>query len=279
MTMVEAFGAEPEQAGLTFQLNNERPVAVAALAESLSAFSRSYEDFLAGSLPSAADANVRLYVQELRSGSIIAVFEAIADQAQILFGEHGMVRSARYLFDHADTFGPFLTNLNDLITFFRGGPAPKELPTKKEASDLISILEPVAADPRSSLTINAHATNGGTVNVTINHVDANAVQNAARRYVGPKLPANQVLQDEVMILHQMRGEAAAKAGDKGIIETISKLPVKLAFASENIKQAILALPENPFQLAFVVDVDVKTVNEKPALYKILALKDRFDKPA
>ena len=67
-------------------------------------------------------------------------------------------------------------------------------------------------------------------------------------------------------------------GDKGIIEIVSKLPVKLLFTSEEIKKGILTAPENPFQRVFVVDVEVKTLDHKPALYKVLALKDSFEKP-
>ena len=108
--------------------------------------------------------------------------------------------------------------------------------------------------------------------------EANAAQNSARRYLGPTLPANQTLRDELLTLHQVRGDSKSRSGDRGIIESISKAPVKLLFSSEDIKKGILDSPENPFQRVFVVDVDVKTVDGKPALYKVLALKDSFDRP-
>jgi hypothetical protein len=49
-------------------------------------------------------------------------------------------------------------------------------------------------------------------------------------------------------------------------------------SSEEIKKGILDSPDNPFQRVFVVDVEVKTVGDKPALYKVLALKDHFEMP-
>jgi hypothetical protein len=104
------------------------------------------------------------------------------------------------------------------------------------------------------------------------------VQNSAKRYLGPSLPSSRVLLDEVLTLHQVKGVPKAQAGDKGIIETVSKSPVKLWYASDDIKRSILELHENPFRLAFIVDVDVKTVDDKPALYKVLTLKDSFERP-
>lgn len=92
------------------------------------------------------------------------------------------------------------------------------------------------------------------------------------------MPTNQIRHDELLTLHQVRGDPKARAGDKGVIESISKLPVKLWFKSEAIKKDILDSPENPFQRVFVVDVEVKTAGDKPALYKVLALKDSFEKP-
>jgi hypothetical protein len=76
----------------------------------------------------------------------------------------------------------------------------------------------------------------------------------------------------------VRGDTKAKSGDKGVIESVSKSPVKIWFASEEIKRGILDAAENPFQRMFIVDVEVKTVNDKPALYKILALKDSSELP-
>ena len=99
-----------------------------------------------------------------------------------------------------------------------------------------------------------------------------------RRYLGPSLPTNQILRDEILTLHQVRGDTKSKSGDRGVIESISKTPVKLWFSSEDIKKGILESPDNPFQRVFVVDVEVKTADSKPALYKVLALKDSFEKP-
>jgi hypothetical protein len=205
--------------------------------------------------------------------------QAIAEQGHLLFGEHGLLPTAASVFDHADTLAGFLGSINDIAQFFLGNPEVEKKPPKKEAEQIIKIFEPIAKDSDSQLDmqINGPVTIG-EIHYHFNSQQANAVQNRARQYLGPTIPTNTTLHDEVLTLIQMRGDPKARVGDKGVIESISKTAVKLAFGSEQIKKDIVESPDNPFQRAFIVDVDVRTADGKPALYKILALKDSFDKP-
>jgi hypothetical protein len=263
---------------LTFKLDNKAPVALEDLTESLRALAEGYQDYLA-SAGQSSDEGVRLFVHDLRTGSIIAVLQAAAEQAHFLFGEHGVVPTAQSVFDHAETLAGFLGGINDIVQFFLGNKEGKKEPTKKEAEQIIKLFEPVAKDNGSKLNM---AFNGpvtiGEFHFYYNSEQANAVQNSARRYLGPALPNNTIRQDELLVLAQIRGVPKSKTGDRGIIESISKSDVKLLFTSEEIKREILDAPDNPFQKVFIVDVDVKTLGDKPALYKILAVKDSFDRP-
>jgi hypothetical protein len=270
---------QPHEGLLTFKFDNKAPVALDDLTVSLNALAQFYEDYLVTSGTAPPEEGVRLYVHDLRTGSIIAVLRAIADQGRLMFGEHGIVPTITSAFDHADTLAGFLGTLNDVVQFFLGTLDLAEKPTKKEAEQIIKILEPVAKDNASQLNVQFNGpTHIGEIHYHYNSQQANAVQNNARRYLGPELPTNRTLHDELLVLHQVRGDPKSKAGDRGIIESVSKSPVKLWFASEEIKKAILDSPDNPFQKAFIVDVEVKTVDEKPALYQVLAVKDSFDRP-
>lgn len=198
-------------------------------------------------------------------GSIIAILQAIADQGHLLFGDHGIVQTIEDAYHHADTISGFGTHFDQLAQYFLGTTSGTDRPTKKEADQIIKIFEPVAKESASQLAIQFTGTvNIATLNVTINSQQANTVQNAAKRYLVPAIPANSTQTDEILVLHQVRGDPKSKVGDKGTIESISPLLVKLLFCSDDIKKAILDLPENPFQQAFLVDVDVRTVEQKPA---------------
>jgi hypothetical protein len=272
--------AEPTKDGvLTFKLDNQAPVALDDLTVSLHTLAQSYEDYLSASGLVRPEDSIKLYIHELRTGTIVALLQAIAEQGHFLFGEHGVVSTVKAVYERADTIAPFLISLNDAIQFFLGNQEGKKEPSKKEADQIVKILEPVAKDNGSQVFFDfkgpAHI---GQMHFHYNSQEANAVQNNARRYLGPTLPTNQILRDELLTLHQVRGDSKSRTGDKGIIESISKLPVKLMFSSEEIKKGILDSPDNPFQRVFVVDVEVKTVGDEPALYKVLALKDNFEMP-
>jgi hypothetical protein len=113
-----------------------------------------------------------------------------------------------------------LTDLG-LIQFFLGViKLEKELqPSKREAHNIVQMFEPSAKDFGSQLNLQIT----GDVHIhqfTYNSQQANAVQNAARRYLGPQLPAIEIRHDALLRLHQVRGDVAAKVGDRGIIERL-----------------------------------------------------------
>ena len=276
--MAEVEDLPPANGLLTFRFENKSPVALDDLSLSLNALAQSYEDYLAATGKSPPVEGVKLYVHDLRTGSVIAVLKAIADQGRLLFGEHGVVTALQSTFDHADTIAGFLGNIDDVVKFFLGTEEGKPEPTRKEAEQMIRFLEPVAKDSGSQVIMQfLGPTHIGVINNRYDSQQANAVQNSARRYLGPTLPTNQIMHDELLTLHQVRGDTKSKTGDKGVIESISKAPVKLWFTSEQIKKDILESPDNPFQQIFVVDVEVKTADRKPALYKVLALKGVFER--
>ena len=97
-------------------------------------------------------------------------------------------------------------------------------------------MEPVAKDRASQLNITA----ARDAHTHIYHYyyesqQANAIQNNASRHLGPDLRTSRIYQDQILALYQVRGDPAAKVGDKGIIEEISPPPAKLLFASEEVK--------------------------------------------
>jgi hypothetical protein len=136
---------------------------------------------------------------------------------------------ASFLLKHIEVFAGFVANLTELINFlFQQDKAPKPEPITREDVERIStILEPVAKDSGSQITI---AVTGNTGPVTINPViirseKANAVQNGARRFLGPSIPMQGNFERELMYLQQMRGDPKSKVGDRGVCGFRSKPPM------------------------------------------------------
>ena len=47
--------------------------------------------------------------------------------------------------------------------------------------------------------------------------------------------------------------------------------------NEEAKRRVLEQPENPFNLIFIVDGELGTANERPAVYRIHYVHDSFDR--
>ena len=104
---------------------------------------------------------------------------------------------------------------------------------------------------------------------------ANVIQNRVHRFLGPPLPQAITFQKEPLYLVQVRDDARAKVGDRGVIEKFSEKPVRLQFMNEEAKRRVIDTPENPFKLVFIVDGEVGYVGGKPAVYKIYYVHDEF----
>jgi hypothetical protein len=252
---------------LRVEIRNRTPVELSDLALSFQALAEAFDDYAAASTKDPLPSNIRLFVRELRPGSIIADLIAVAEQAQ-------------WLVDHGVVLAGFVANTQEIINFLLGVGSEKAPPTARAVSQVAQIVEPIAKDFASQLNI--QVSSGSEVNVyniNINSRDANALQNSARRFLGPSLPATEIRTDELLILEQVKNSSSAQTGDRGVIESITRRPVKLVFLSEDAKKQVLDLPANPFQCVFLVDVEVKAVDGRPTLYRVIAVKEVMQRPA
>lgn len=246
--------------GLRVTISNTRPVELIDFGKSFEALGQLYEDFVHDNGFESAPGNARLYVVDVHRGSIVAELKGILDQAS-------------FVLDHVEVLAAFMANIHDLIEFFRSQSlnSPKEkLPSRAEAQRISQVFEPVAKDGGSQISF---VVSGNTAPVTIKHIvvnseRANAVQNNARRYLGPTVPDSGRFNNEVLYLEQMRGNSRTSVGDRGVIERYSAKPVKLIFMSPAVKAEIVDKPRNPFRTTYLVDGEVSTARGQPALYKI-----------
>jgi len=212
---------------------------------------------------------VKLYVKELRPGSLVAELAALDPNFL------GYAAGAAYAsMEYANTVGDFIEHTRALIDWLRGRgdkPAKADAPSVKNA---IAIVEPVAKDNGANITISISGNNNNAP-IIINNIEANAVQNRGMKFLEVlKEPTSQVQEKKLMYWHQVRNEDGPASGEKAIIEAISNRPIKVIFDSRKLREEMLYSPDNPLKEAYVVDVDVQTVRGKIAAYKILQLHDR-----
>jgi hypothetical protein len=269
--MAESVMARAEDATLTYVLNNTRPVELIDLTSSLLAIGEQYKGFMRRQGEGLANDDYRLYVREVRTGSIIVDLVTLATQPQMIA-------------PYAPFIVQFTTELSEWFDFFKGVKDTKDIKemlfgrSKKDLQQLSDVIEPAAKDNGS--TINITAAKGAVilVNSSITSTEANAGQNVLRRYLEHiEPPVTGIHRDQVLYWYQMHHDRAAKPGDKAVIERIWKNPVKVRFSSDEIKRKMLDDPENPFRKFYVVDVDVTESQGRPVLYRILDVKDTFDR--
>ncbi|WP_275787433.1 hypothetical protein [Pararhizobium gei] len=252
---------EPDETILRVEFKNTKPIELVDLTLSFTALAESFKDFANKSGDPHPD-NLRLYVKEIKAGSVIADLIAVAEQAQ-------------WIIKHADVFAGFVANMNDLVAHLLGQSKTALEPTQKQAKQMAQFVEPVAKDFGSQLNMNVM--DGGVVNVHqhfhVSGMEANAIQNGVARLLGPQLPVSIILPDQLMVLEQVKNDTAAKSGDRGIIEAISPKPVKLQFSNEAGKKSVLDMHENPFECVFQVTVEVRSTGGRPALYRIVEVTD------
>ena len=155
--------------------------------------------------------------------------------------------------------------------------------TKQDLKHWHNILEPVAKDQGSQM--NFSVSDGGQViqQFFINSEEANAAQNGIRRQIELiDEPDDHIQRKRVMVWYQTKFDEQSPTGDRAVIESISRTPIKVVFENNAAKKAMLSgdtrFAKPWHELAYLVDVRVQTVQGIPKVYTIIDYhdEDTFD---
>lgn len=251
---------------LEIRLRNKQPVSVADYATSLRAFEDEYRSFVAGEAGRGVSSDLSLFVSRLRSGSLISELVALAPLA-LPFVEN------------ANTILDFAAHLRRGYDYLLAKVKSDSAVSPRTLQNLIDIAEPVAKDGGSIMNVSTIVNGDVHIHLKMVSKDANAAQNVARRIIQPPATALTGVRERVLLyLYQARSDVRSKAGDRAIIESISSSPVRLEFVNGEVKQQIVGGDDNPFRMAYIVDVEIGTVNGRPLLYKVLAVHGSLERP-
>lgn len=247
---------------IIYELKNEAPIELRLLTVSLAAFSDQFKRYVADS--SGIDSETRLFVHEIRAGSVIAELVALGQLAADLYEQRDAIAG----------FVPLLQDITEQI--LRLAPESRKL-DRATIKNVSNIYAPIAIDPGAQLNV-IDNTNGVINNFfTVSPTDAAAIAHNAHHLLNSELPDEERFTNEPMTLFQMRDAPPGKTGDYGIVDRFSPKPRKLLFASEAIKVSVLHPDGNPFEKVFWVDGVVKTASGSIAGYLVQALTDVTDR--
>jgi|GEM_PF-368130 len=258
-----------EEARLTIRIENKYPIELMDLTRSFNSFADEYHKHLSLQPDLPDQANIRLFIKEIKTGSVIADLVAMSLPALPVISYMAYANSII-------SFSGYLKKAYDSLL----GRSKAKLPlAKQNYENLSNIVEPIAKDNASQLTVQNVINGNVQISITLNSIEANAAQNAAKREIQALAEPLSGVQEKVLIYwYQARKDVKSQVGDRGIIESISKKPVKVIFGTEGIKARMLLETENPFKFGYVVDVVVETVKDKPAVYKIINLYHKVELP-
>lgn len=243
---------------LIVEYRNRRPIELTALTVSLAAVGDQFKRYIADQGDTEADA--RLFVQEVRTGSIIA--ELIA------FG-----KAVGDLYEVSDKLAGFVPLLGEMMqAILHLNPSAKDL-DKPTVRNIGNIVAPIALDPGAQLNIIDNRNGTVNNNFFISPADAAAIIHNADHLLSSQFPDEIRFSNEPMTLYQMRNAPPGRSGDYGIIDRFSQRAHKLAFASDAAKDAILHHAGNPFEQVFWIDGVVKTSGGNVVGYMIHSLID------
>lgn len=258
---------ESNEIKLVVKIKNQKPVELLDLSKSLAGIASQFNNYTSKNAQSKYQSEAKLYVQEIRSGSIILELVEIA--------------SIRVL--------PFIENTNIILEFSKycksvfdyyiSNKGEKPNLSISDCKEFLSIVNPIVKDNGSQI-IFAPTINGNvSFDFSADFKDANSFTNQLKEeQVSIKEPINneEINKSVILTWYQARNKYNNNVGNKGVIEDISKSSLNITFENDNLKEKMLHCHINPFNTAFVVDVRIQTVQGKPVAYKVLKLHDYFD---
>lgn len=247
---------------LIVRIDNSRPVELSSFTASLAAVGDQFKRFVAHE--GGIDPETRLYVHEIRSGSIVAELIELG-------------KTANDLWEQRDYIAPFVPALADTVNAVLNLTDQAKLLDRRTIRNVANITAPIAVDNGSTLQVIDNR--GGTVvnNFIVDPHQAAAIQHNAQHLLNSEFPDEIRFENEPMILFQLRDAPPGKTGDFGIIDRFSSKPGKLFFAGDAVKSAILHENGNPFERVFWVSGYVKTAGGRVAGYMIHQLLEATDK--
>lgn len=262
--------AEAQDIRLVVEIKNKEPLELMELTKSFVSLANQFNSYASNFGDSKENRAAKLYVKEIKTGSVIMEL--------IEFATVGVL--------------PFVENMNTIVGFAdyvkraynyilgKTKDKPKEL-TTTDYRDLAQIINPVANDSDAQFNISTKVDGNLELHFHIGTVEANAAQHLIDKTVKQlKSPedGNETQRKVLLTFYQTRSDIKAKAGNKGIIESITDAPLNILFEDESLNEQMLHGEFNPHETVYVVDVLPQKVNGKIAAYKILKLHETFDKP-
>ena len=259
-----------EQTLLQLHIKPSKPIEINDFTTSLNAVSNLFSSFVQKNGSTEELSQARLCVERIEEGSIVIYLAELVSSTLIPFVEN------------ANIIIEFASFVKRTCEYYIHGKGEKEELSISDCSDFNNMLSLVAGDNKGEMSIGAVSKGDGNkifVGCTFNYFDCNTGQNQLKKEMErlKKLsPISKKYLRQLMTIYQLRSDMENNSGNKAVIEGISNKKVALLFETDDLKERILRSDCNPVKRAFFVDVEVQTINDKIAAYKVLNLHETIE---
>lgn len=231
-----------------------------SFAESMTALANSYEDFITKNKISYADYSEKIYISEVKKGSVIIDFILAFWKSLVIFSGDAMV-----------VLG-FIAFLNQIV---------KKVLTKDAVEDVSSenirhvckLLDLITKNENAAIEVGNIEKGKYTKRALYTRKEATKFQeNAAEILKEREMPESVIYKNKALVFSR----TSESTLDYGVIESISHKPRKVYYKNDALKQRMVLL-EHPYKHVYIVDVIVETVDGKPMSYSVDNLVDILDK--
>lgn len=239
-------------------IKNSEPVELIEYTKSLMALS---SEFISYCKDNNLDMNneVKLYIKEVKSGSIISDLIAYAP-------------AVFPCIEYANTVMDFQKHLSEIFDYFRGKIKERPSLSQKTLNNIENLMMPAINDNKGSISFDIVKGDKVINNYFISNTDQNLIQNKVRNEKLKILTEDEIIRDVSFYWFQAR-KSEKNIADKGIIEKVSKQPIKVIMSPEMKKRMISG---NLFELTYIVDAKIIMAKGKIVAYNIIDLKEVID---
>ncbi|MBO9589468.1 hypothetical protein [Devosia sp.] len=254
----------------------ERPVELYDLMGMFVAIGHQFEQYLRDEHPNLVDETSKIYVRQIRAGSIIAdlipfIPPLIENLDRVLIVD-----------DFVRRYGGLILKLG------HGQKLPE--PRKSDLDDLMKGVAAIANDSNGSATLKSvqYDKDGEKTRVAIKF-DTKQAQQAIRvideQRKELEAKAFQVVENQLLVFWQSnlkQTDTGKRTGELAIMEYITKKPLAVVYDSElaeqRIKHETSEGSRNLYRLGFYVTARVETLNGRPVAYRISEVHDIIELP-
>ncbi len=242
-----------EQEILSITIDHRKPLELKGFTASMLSIENQYKKFL--SAEGIGGEDYSLFIHEIKPGSIVINF--IKGAVRKLIEDYVLDKFVDLFKDKIETVVE--QRIQDDITV-----------QKEDIKELYAIADFISNDFRSNMAIQVHVGDKTTKNFKISGIEANAIRTECLRQLETKeQPIGELISNAVLHWKSAGDESKSLSIDKGIIEEIdSQRKVKLVCDEELKQQMISENDRNPFNMFFIVNVEVKRIASKPIAYFI-----------